>query len=718
MRDHLHAGKQRAALWLPAPPTASCLHARTPARWLLVLGRSRRLCTPTAWQTRAPAAPLPRSPSTPHFPYPAIPAPRSLEIRAPCRPGTPQPRSSPTGEEQFLPSTVLNLLLLLALHAFTWLLGSLLCIDKEMPSVLGRLLRPKKLQAVNKMNTAQILMKEQIRCSRMIVKASETLQRSPHSSAAAELALLKQQVHEQQQELEQQYHLLKDYQKKKEELKNEITILQEKIEIYDMEQDKKLEHANDTLREKQAIIDDLHERKTEEEKKSAILHNQLESIDKLVADLKEQLTERDQENQSLKLELASSKEKENHCLLEIKQFMGIVEELQQKNYNDILIDTGTEQSTKREARRKLDHLQVELDEMYGREIMHMKEELIQQHESQLEDLQSHHKDEMETALASYASTAVNMCNLYKQYKEQLDIFKMVIRGQNIKLQDTISQKENLSKELLVVKREQHVLQSQYNNLLEEYNILRQQTTRDQENIVEPESKLNDTRNSLHVVADLKAKITAVSELRKKIECKHRSAEITSCQIKLEMLEKEKNEILKRMSESQEMQMQQLRKHLLISQEEALCKANEDLEVEHRTNIEKLKDNLAVHHKHQIEELENEINKKIEMMQCEKENLTSHDKEPLQVLIGRLQKAVSEECRFISKELLMGIRMKKLYLKEKFRKKTCIIGHLEQELLRLPELEEEQQQVQEKRELLSRQKEAMRAVAGPVEQCTN
>ena len=81
------------------------------------------------------------------------------------------------------------------------------------------------------------------------------------------------------------------------------------------------------------------------------------------------------------MELASSKEKENHYLLEIEQFMGIVEDLQQINYYDNLTHTGTGQSTNREVRNKLDLLQVELEVMYGRKIMHMEEELIQQHVS-------------------------------------------------------------------------------------------------------------------------------------------------------------------------------------------------------------------------------------------------------------------------------------------------------------------------------------------------
>ncbi|KAB1275922.1 A-kinase anchor protein 9 [Camelus dromedarius] len=61
----------------------------------------------------------------------------------------------------------------------------------------------------------------------------------------------------------------------------------------------------------------------------------------------------------------------------------------------------------------------------------------------------------------------------------------------------------------------------------------------------------------------------------------------------------------------------------------------------------------------------------------------------------------------------------MLFERQIQEKTDIIDRLEQELLcagnRLQELEAEQQQIQEERELLSRQKEAMIAEAGPVEQ---
>ncbi|KAK2495245.1 hypothetical protein MC885_005393 [Smutsia gigantea] len=67
----------------------------------------------------------------------------------------------------------------------------------------------------------------------------------------------------------------------------------------------------------------------------------------------------------------------------------------------------------------------------------------------------------------------------------------------------------------------------------------------------------------------------------------------------------------------------------------------------------------------------------------------------------------------------GYADEKTFFERQIQEKTDIIDRLQQELLcagnRLQELEAEQQQIQEERELLSRQKEAMKAEAGPVEQ---
>ncbi|NXD06568.1 AKAP9 protein, partial [Nothocercus nigrocapillus] len=94
----------------------------------------------------------------------------------------------------------------------------------------------------------------------------------------------------------------------------------------------------------------------------------------------------------------------------------------------------------------------------------------------------------------------------------------------------------------------------------------------------------------------------------------------------------------------------------------------------------------------------------------------------------LQERLSEEIKAreqlaleLSKAegLIDGYADDKAFLEKQLQEKIDVIDHLEQELLctgnKLQELEAEQQQIREEKELLSRQKDAMRADAGPVEQ---
>lgn len=102
------------------------------------------------------------------------------------------------------------------------------------------------------------------------LQASETLRNSTHSSTAADLLQAKQQILTHQQQLEEQDHLLEDYQKKKEDFKMQISFLQEKIKVYEMEQDKKVENSNkEEIQEKEAIIEELNTKIIEEEKKNS-----------------------------------------------------------------------------------------------------------------------------------------------------------------------------------------------------------------------------------------------------------------------------------------------------------------------------------------------------------------------------------------------------------------------------------------------------------------
>eukprot|EP00070_Physeter_catodon_P038905 XP_028345799.1 A-kinase anchor protein 9 isoform X14 [Physeter catodon] len=513
------------------------------------------------------------------------------------------------------------------------------------------------------------------------LQASETLRNSTHSSTAADLLQAKQQILTHQQQLEEQDHLLEDYHKKKEDFKMQISFLQEKIRAYEMEQDKKVESSNKEIQEKEAVIEELNTKIIEEEKKTLELKDKVTTADKLLEELQEQVVQKNQEIKNMKLELTNSKQKERQCSEEIKQLMGTVEELQKKNHKDSQFESDILQRMEQETQRKLEQLRAELDEMYGQQIVQMKQELIKQHMSQIDELKTRHKGEMENALRSCPNITVN--------EDQIKLMNMAINELNIKLQDTNSQKEELKEELGVISGEKSVLQRQLEDLFEELSFSRDQIQRARQTIAEQESKLNEAHKSLSTVKDLKAEITSASESRKELELKH-EAEVTHYKIKLEMLEREKNAVLDRMAESQEAELERLRTQLLFSHEEELSKLKEDLEIEHRINIEKLKDNLGIHYKQQIDGLQNEMSQKIETMQFEKDNLITKQNQlileisKLKDLQQSLVNSKSEEMTLQINELQKEIEILRQEEKEK--------GTLEQEV----------QELQLKTELLEKQ----------------
>nr|XP_008515554.1 PREDICTED: A-kinase anchor protein 9 isoform X1 [Equus przewalskii] len=513
------------------------------------------------------------------------------------------------------------------------------------------------------------------------LQASETLRNSTHSNTAADLLQAKQQILTHQQQLEQQDHLLEDYQKKKEDFKMQISFLQEKIRTYEMEQDKKVESSNKEIQEKEAIIEELSTKIIEEEKKTLELKDKVTAADKLLEELQEHVLQKNQELKNVKLELTNSKQKERQCSEEVKQLMGTVEELQKKNHKDSQFETDILQRMEQETQRKLEQLRAELDEMYGQQIVQMKQELIKQHMLQIEELKTRHKGEMENALRSYPNITVN--------EEQIKLMNMAINELNIKLQDTNSQKEKLKEELGVISGEKSALQRQLKDLFEELSFSRDQIQRARQTIAEQESKLNEAYKSLSTVEDLKAEIVSACESRKELELKH-EAEVTNYKIKLEMLEREKNAVLDRMAESQEAELERLRTQLLFSHEEELSKLKEDLEIEHRINIEKLKDNLGIHYKQQIDGLQNEMSQKIETMQFEKDNLITKQNQ-LILEISRLKDLQQSLVNSKSEEMTLQIN--------ELQKEIEVLRQEEKEK---GTLEQEVQELQLKTELLEKQ----------------
>ncbi|XP_068942270.1 A-kinase anchor protein 9 isoform X3 [Petaurus breviceps papuanus] len=514
------------------------------------------------------------------------------------------------------------------------------------------------------------------------LQASETLRNSSHSSTAADLLQAKQQLLTHQQQLEEQDHLLEDYQKKKEEFNMQINFLQEKIRTYEMKEQNKVEDSSKKeLQEKESIIEELKTKIVKEEKNSLELKDKLTATDKLLGEFKEQIIEKNQEINNVRLELTNSKQKERQCSDEIKQLMGTVEELQKKNHKDSQFETDMVQRMEQETQRKLEQLRAELDEMYGQQIVQMKQELIKQHVLQIDELNARHKGELENTLKSCPNIPVN--------ENQIQLMNMAITELNLKLQDANSQREKMKEELEIISGEKSTLQRQLEDLFEELSFSRDQVQRARQTIVEQEGELNEAHKLLSSVEDLKAQIVYASEFRKELELKH-EAEVTNYKIKLEMLEKEKNAVLDRMAESQEAELERLRTQLLFSHEEELSKLREDLEIEHKINIEKLKDNLGIHYKQQIEELHHEMSQRIETMQFEKDNLITKQNQLL-LEISKLKDLQQSLVNSKSEEMILQI--------SELQKEIEVLRQEEKEK---GTLEQEVQELQLKTEFLEKQ----------------
>ncbi|NWR56536.1 AKAP9 protein, partial [Bucorvus abyssinicus] len=507
------------------------------------------------------------------------------------------------------------------------------------------------------------------------LQASEALRNTSHSCTAADLLQAKQQILSHQQQLEEQECLLKNYQKKNEELEVQITCLQDKITIYEMEKNKNEGEDFSKLQEKDALVEELEAKLGEEEKNSFQLKEKLSDVSKLLEELKEQISLKNQEISNMRFELTTYKQKERQCSDEIKHLMGTVEELQKRCYKDSQSEADIVQRMELETQRRLAQLQAELDEMHGQQIVQMKQELIKQHAVEIEQRLSQQKVELEKTSSLCLNENVN--------KDQVHLMNIKINELNVKLQDADNEKEKIKQELSqqmeVISAEKSLQQTKIEDLFQELNFSREQVQRAKQTIVDMEGRLNEAEKYQFVIEDLKTQLASASEFRKELELKH-EAEVTNYKIKLDMLEREKDAVLDRMAESQEAELERLRTKLLFSHEEELSRLKEDLQKEHMVNMESLKDNLNMHHKQQLDEVQNEMSQKIEAMQCEKDHLLSKQNQLILEIsnLKDLQQSIlnskSEEMTLQIHELQKEIEVLRQEEKEK--------GTLEQEIQEL------------------------------------
>ncbi|KAJ6666661.1 hypothetical protein lerEdw1_020385 [Lerista edwardsae] len=535
------------------------------------------------------------------------------------------------------------------------------------------------------------------------LQASEALRNTSHSSTAADLLQAKQQILAYQQQLEEQEQLLRNYQMKNEDLEVQVSLLQQKVTNVEMEKYKAVEDSSKKkLKEKETIIEELEAKIIEEEENKFILQKNLSAAEKLLEEAKAEILLKSQEMHNVTIELTNSKQKERQCSDEIKQLMGTVEELQKRCHKDSQLENEIVQRMERNAEKRLEELRAELEEMHGEQIVHMKQELVREHTTEIEKLLAQQKTDLERTLNLHSGNT---------NEDKIHLMNIAINELNLMLQDANYQREkvrqDLSQQLEAVSSKKSSLQNQVEELSQELSFAREQIQRAKQTIREKESQLHEAAKLQMAVGELKAQLASASEIKEELELKH-EAEVTNYKIKLEMLEREKDAVLDRMAESQESELERLRTQLLFSHEEELSKLRDDLQEEHRINTENLRDNLAMQYKQQLDGLRNEMSKTIETMQFENDNLITQQNQ-LMLEISRLKdlqetlvNSKSEEMTLQIQELQKEIEVLRQEEKEK--------GTLEQEIQELQlktellekEMKEREDSLQEKCSLLETQ----------------
>lgn len=312
---------------------------------------------------------------------------------------------------------------------------------------------------------------------------------------------------------------------------------------------------------------------------------------------------------SCKAELAASKQKERMSSNEIMQLMGTIEDLQKRVHQGNRSESDAIQKMQEDTGRKLEVLRAELDEMYGQQIVQMKQELNLQHTARVEQMSTQHHAELELLKEERsqisAATAVEM-----------DVLNVKIHKLQFLLEESQANYHETKHELTQVTEEKTNLQVKVEALLQDLDSAKAKVEQVSNSVVTQESHHTELRRLQEIIGNLKEELALAREEAQEREAKHDS-EITNYKIKLEMLEREKDAVLDRMAESQEAELDRLRTQLLFSHEEELSSLREELQRENFLNTENLLNEAAVKHERTTDELRVGYEEKLHLLEAEK-----------------------------------------------------------------------------------------------------
>ncbi|KAF7664098.1 hypothetical protein LDENG_00189000 [Lucifuga dentata] len=332
------------------------------------------------------------------------------------------------------------------------------------------------------------------------------------------------------------------------------------------------------------------------------------------------------ELESFKGELAASRQKERMSSNEIMQLMGTVEDLQKRCHQGSLSETDTLQRMEEETVRKLELLRAELDKMYGKQIVQMKQELNLQHVAKVDQMTEQHCAEIELLKAQQQSQISTVSTT------EVDTLNTKIRELQETLKESQAMHNKVRCELSQVVQEKLNLQAKVDNLLQDLQSAKEKVELVSHSLLSQESQQSELQHLQDTIDNLQCQLAAAEEAAQETEAKHES-ETTNYKIKLKMLEREKDAVLDRMAESQEAELERLRTQLLFSHEEELTLLREELQRESFLNTENLLNEAAVKHERALDELRINYEEELHLLQREKAGFDTERDELLHQILA-------------------------------------------------------------------------------------
>ncbi|GCB63285.1 hypothetical protein scyTo_0007371, partial [Scyliorhinus torazame] len=367
-----------------------------------------------------------------------------------------------------------------------------------------------------------------------------------------------------------------------------------------------LEDSEQNAKDKDSCLTQIDEQQKITEHTMLQLNQWIEKKDKTIKELKETLDHKNtivsqlQHSLSLRNQEIATLNGNIECAIE-QSGQQALEEIGEQKDN---VENMQDQFGQKDVPWYVEQLRADVGVIHSQEPAQVRQELGEQTKKEIAS--NGEVDFLQSQVQNYSGPC-----------EQVQILNAMIIDLNKKLQES-----SLEQEILHQKLEKMIVSQQ-----------EQEKCRHLVQDLEEQTKLykSEKEHLNHEIQELNAFLAQEKEVSKEMRLRHEH-EITNYSIKLEMMEREKDEVLSRLAESQEVELEQLKTKMLFSHEEELSKLREDLEIRHNLKTGAL----------QIE------------LECLKKNLRSeaHQKDINENLeaVDQGKVILSEQCAELTKQL--------------------------------------------------------------------